>query len=214
MLDVFTPQLGYDDPLPVVVYVGGISLGGDERRQWLLSQVPEVVADRRVVIVAPQIRRGVLGFTPHPLVAETSYPHSAGNQGASDLYSALKWVQINIEHFGGDPNKVTLLGHQAGAALIWPMLGTTKLRGLIQGAWLSGAAIMHPRLSWRDAHPYHARPLNCSSMTCLQTIFPRQIMETASLDWRRPYGRPWLVSDGVFVPFYPSPPQVPTVVGK
>ena len=32
LLDIFTPKLGYDTPLPVVVYVGGSSMGGDTHR--------------------------------------------------------------------------------------------------------------------------------------------------------------------------------------
>ncbi len=30
----------------------------------------------------------------------------------------LKWVQENIEKFGGNPNKVTLMGDSSGAAAI------------------------------------------------------------------------------------------------
>ena len=32
VVDVFTPKLGYDTPLPVVVYVGGASVGHDHHR--------------------------------------------------------------------------------------------------------------------------------------------------------------------------------------
>lgn len=214
LLDVFTPQLGYDSPLPVVVYVGGISLGGDTRRPWLLSGATTVVKERRIVLVAPQVRRGMLGFLPHPRLAASTYPHTSGNQGVSDLLTALKWVQRNVEHFGGDPGRITLLGHQAGAAMAWPLLSSSQGHRLIHSAWITGTAPLHPEYSWREADPELVESLNCSTVRCLETTPARNVMEAPSLEYRRPYGRPWLLADGLVVPFIPSKPQVPVMIGK
>ncbi|XP_045125278.1 neurotactin-like [Portunus trituberculatus] len=214
LLDVFTPQLGYDTPLPVVVVVGGASLGGDAQRPWMVSKAAQLVQDRHVVVVSPQLRRGPFGFFPHPAVAAATYPHTAGNQGASDLLAALTWTRHNVEHFGGDPTQVTLLGHRAGAALAWPLLSSRSGRDLVHSAWLSGAAPHHPTLSWRDADPALVESLNCTSVACLEAVPARQVMEAPPLEWRRPGHHAWLVADGLDVSFLPAMPQVPLVLGS
>ena len=38
--------------------------------------------------------------------------------GILDQIAALHWVQENIEHFGGDPRNVTIMGHGTGAACV------------------------------------------------------------------------------------------------
>ena len=40
------------------------------------------------------------------------------NYGLMDQIAALKWVQENVEAFGGDPKSITVFGHNTGAASI------------------------------------------------------------------------------------------------
>ncbi|VVC93608.1 unnamed protein product [Leptidea sinapis] len=55
---------------------------------------------------------GVLGFL------KTGAKGSAqGNFGLMDLVAGLHWLRENLPAFGGDPEKVTLMGHGTGAAL-------------------------------------------------------------------------------------------------
>lgn len=41
-----------------------------------------------------------------------------GNFGLMDLVAGLHWLRENLDAFGGDPERVTLMGHGTGAALV------------------------------------------------------------------------------------------------
>jgi para-nitrobenzyl esterase len=95
------------DPLPPVVGGPNVGDGG------LYFYKGASLAGNGVVVVSLNYRLGIFGFFPHPgLVAEGS---KAGNQALWDQRMALKWVQTNITHFGGDPQNVTIFGESAGA---------------------------------------------------------------------------------------------------
>ena len=53
-----------------------------------------------------------------------------GNLGLWDQNMALRWVQENIGKFGGDPTKVTLMGHGSGAASVSMHMVATASKGV------------------------------------------------------------------------------------
>nr|QNG40889.1 acetylcholinesterase 5 [Hofstenia miamia] len=88
-----------------------------------------------IVCVSFNYRLDVLGFFSIP----GSIPF---NLGIADQEHALKWVQRNIEFFGGDRNQVTVFGQSAGAASIGYHLMNPEARNLFQRAFLcSGSHI-------------------------------------------------------------------------
>ncbi|KAG8333653.1 neurexin protein binding [Homalodisca vitripennis] len=48
----------------------------------------------------------------------------------SDIEAALRWVNSNIAAFGGDPTRVTLVGHDTGAAVENALMLLTSTRDL------------------------------------------------------------------------------------
>jgi neuroligin len=49
--------------------------------------------------------------------------------GLYDILAALQWVRHNVAAFGGDPNRVTVLGHDTGAALVNLLLISSAAKG-------------------------------------------------------------------------------------
>ncbi len=64
-----------------------------------------------VVMVSINYRVGPFGF----LYGDE--PSVSGNVGIYDQVLALKWVNNNIEHFGGDPKQITIFGQSYGGQL-------------------------------------------------------------------------------------------------
>lgn len=115
-LDVVTPYVRYDSPLPVIVLIGAESLIGGSPGKMRPSA--RYARSRDVLFVRPNFRLGVLGFLALKTLSDLEYPPTSGNYGLSDIIEALRWVQLNIEHFGGDKNSVMLFGHRAGKAVL------------------------------------------------------------------------------------------------
>lgn len=139
-LDVITPYVRYENPLPVIVLIGADSLTGESPNK--LRPSARVARSRDVVFVRPNFRLGVLGFLALDELSQSVRPPTSGNYALSDIIAVLRWVQLNILHFGGNPKSVTLLGHRAGATLVTALSSSPKVKDLFARAWVtSGAAV-------------------------------------------------------------------------
>lgn len=68
------------------------------------------------VVVYSNYRTNVFGFLPGKKIAE--HPDVDLNPGLLDQQAALKWIQKNIHHFGGDKRNVTIWGQSAGGGSV------------------------------------------------------------------------------------------------
>lgn len=88
------------------------------------------------VVVTLNRREGVMGYLALQALIDESENRTAGNYGALDVIAALKWVQRNIAEFGGDPQRVMLVGMSLGASLMCHMFAAPDAKGLFQSAAL------------------------------------------------------------------------------
>jgi acetyl esterase/lipase len=88
---------------PVLVFVhGGGFVGGDKH-------VPGMPMYDHIGAWA--VRNGWVGVTiTYRLAPEHTWP-----SGAQDVAAAVEWVRGNIAAYGGDPSRIVLAGHSAGA---------------------------------------------------------------------------------------------------
>src|ERR1700758_752113 len=130
-VNVVAPAQQTDQPLPVMFFIhgGGYMLGS--------SATPiydgAALARRGCVYVSANYRLGALGCLDLSSLSTPDYPID-GNLFLRDLVLALEWVRDNITAFGGDPDRVTILGESAGAHAVATLLAVPAARGLIAGA--------------------------------------------------------------------------------
>ncbi|OAX78904.1 hypothetical protein ACJ72_06783 [Emergomyces africanus] len=110
-VNIFRPQTqNRTNKLPVAVYFhGGAFNGGSGGGHNSASMM--AWSEKPFIVVNFNYRLGAFGFLSSEVVAKEGLL----NGGLRDQILLLKWVQENIEAFGGDPNDVALFGLSAGA---------------------------------------------------------------------------------------------------
>ncbi|XP_058801799.1 uncharacterized protein LOC131670313 [Phymastichus coffea] len=92
---------------PVIVFIHGESYEWNSGNPYDGSVL---AAYGNVVFVSLNFRLGILGF-----LRPGTKDNTPSNFGLWDQIAALDWLKQNIGHFGGDPERITLLGHGTGA---------------------------------------------------------------------------------------------------
>ena len=98
-LDVYGPAAqAKTAKLPVIVFIYGGSWASGSKSDYGFAGA--ALAAKGFITVLPDYR----------LVPKVVFP-----EFVSDAAFAMRWVQDNIEALGGDPNRIVLMGHSAGA---------------------------------------------------------------------------------------------------
>ena len=201
-LNVFTPDIGTSDTLPVLVWLhGGGNMDGSSR-DYDASRLASL---GKIVVVTINYRLGLLGWLANPALDAEGHPFA--DYGLLDQQLALKWVKGNIAAFGGDPGKVTLGGQSAGsidteANVASPMATGLFQRAIFQSVVLDGIPLRAAEKTGAD----FADAAGCGRgatpevAACLRRLPAQRIMQ---LSGRNPLRGPYisiLIADGQIVP--------------
>lgn len=141
-----------------------------------------LASEENLIVVSMQYRLGPFGFFYY------GSEEAPGNQGLFDQLLALKWIQENIENFGGHPKYVTMFGESAGAACVGLHLMSNLSSQLFMQAILQSGA---PTADWVSVSPQvalnrsadFAHRLECPSepvaeaIECLRSISAQTLVD-------------------------------------
>ncbi|VTY36788.1 Para-nitrobenzyl esterase [Xylophilus ampelinus] len=125
-LNVWTPASRPSAPRPVIVFVhGGSNITG-----YTADPVYDGAAlakQEDAVVVTVNYRLGVFGFLDAKALKTGQREEDSGNFALLDIVKALEFVAANASAFGGDPQRVTLMGQSAGAVNVYALLTSPML---------------------------------------------------------------------------------------
>jgi para-nitrobenzyl esterase len=129
-LNVWTKPSTQKKPVVVWIYGGGFNSGSAACAIY----DGKYYAKNDVVFVSINYRVNIFGFFAHPELSAESNGKGFANFGLLDQLHALKWVQNNIEAFGGDPNNVCIMGQSAGSFSVQALVASPLSKGLFHKA--------------------------------------------------------------------------------
>ncbi|CRK97482.1 CLUMA_CG010871, isoform A [Clunio marinus] len=132
-INVFTPNERNLRNLPVIfhIHMGGFhgESGDGNLNSW------KFFPNEGIIYVTFNYRLDVLGHL------NTEDEHATGNYALKDILLALKWVQNNIEAFGGDKENVVLMGPSIGGVVVQALILSEHARGLFHKAISMGGSL-------------------------------------------------------------------------
>ena len=180
--------------LPVLLWLyGGGWQEGDAAQP--LYNGRNMTAAQDVVLVVVNWRVNAFGFLGLKVLAaeeeKLSGQATTGFYGQQDQRAAMEWAQINIEKFGGNPQKVTLWGQSAGASSVCYHLLLPRSRGLFQRAIVDSScdefSLSARARAIGSSTPYGiAKRWGCAetNLTCLRNIPAAELNAFINVDYR------------------------------
>ncbi len=140
-LNIFTPKDPKNCPVVLFFHGGGFDSGSNQESPFDGTGL----AKRGVIAVFANYRVGVLGYCTHEEI-QKRYGRD-GNFGLDDQLTAIRFVKAHIADFGGDPERITLLGQSAGAISVQYLSLNPAHKGLFQRAAMMSGGGLFPKFA-------------------------------------------------------------------
>lgn len=125
-LNIWQPSAPSATPRPVIVWVhGGSNITGYTADPVYDGAHLARTAD--AVVVSVNYRLGIFGFLELAALKTGRATDDSGNFALLDIVKSLEFVQRSIPAFGGDPQRVTLMGQSAGAVNVYALLASPMM---------------------------------------------------------------------------------------
>lgn len=129
-LNIWVPDNAANAPVLVYIHGGGYNTGGSTAASF----AGENYAKKGLLAVT-------INYRLNCFCSAVGDGHT-GNYGLWDQITALKWLKHNIAAFGGNPEKITIMGESAGAMSVQNLIYSPLAKDLFCGAiMMSGGGI-------------------------------------------------------------------------
>lgn len=228
VLNIWTPGINDGGKRPVLFWLhgGAFVSGSGSTRGW---DGTNLCLRGDVVVITINHRLYALGFANFSGFSPDFT--ASGTVGMLDIQHALRWVQRNIEQFGGDPNRVTIFGQSGGGRKCETLLAMPSCKGLFHRAAIeSGVAIKISEAA--DSHELADRMLHklgipAANVHKIRTLPIEQIMAAAFGIYRDARKENIRLADfaptvdGTIIPQHPfhpeasaAMPDIPIIIGS
>jgi para-nitrobenzyl esterase len=140
-LNIWTQGINDKKKRPVMVWLHGGGYSAGSGQELPAYNGAQLCKKGDVVIVSLNHRLNILGFLDLSAFGE-KYAQS-GNVGLLDIITALKWVQNNINNFGGDPDNVTIFGQSGGGGKVTTLMASPMAKGLFHKAIVQSGSLLN-----------------------------------------------------------------------
>ena len=144
------------------------------------------MARKGIISITVNYREGIFGYFAHPqLSKETTYKGS-GNYGFLDQVAAIKWIKDNIAAFGGDPERITIVGESAGSMSVSSLMASHLCKGLFAQAMGSSGSVIGTKkvATLKEAETQGVemtKKIGCKNIKELRSLSAEELMKKAGV---------------------------------